>query len=360
MAPSLPHLPQACPTDVSSGSVTIQIARSFDLNDLHALSRTCRQIHFNLVQFRASLISGTVRCVNDDESGTDPADLTALRAQDPARSIRARLTRGRVGPCAHDLVAACRRCDAYVCRNCVVRLPSGRLPERLRRLCTPCLQAPLARLTGLAGGGRDAFAAPAFARGVCVCPDGAFLCRPCGQTLPGNDTMYRRIWNWRTRYSREGIGTGIGEGTEGVKCARGAACLAAQEIEVEVDCSQDDGGVKANGTPRGSSSASSEHAHDTVVHAAPASPAAPGTPGTPGHEHRGVEAGYLRQEIEGIGGLLRGKVKKRKRVGRPVREFEDEREHAVFLNREARGERRSWCGWCDRVVPSAKDLLPPS
>ena len=335
----------------------MQIARSLDLNDLHALSRTCRQMHSNLLQFRQSLVSCTMRCVNDSVASPPAADLALLRIQDPARSIRTRLTSGRVGPCAADLVAACQRCGDHVCRNCIMRLQSSRLPQRLRRLCATCSKAPLDRLAGLPGNGGDneahpalpvvtSFTTPAFARGACMCPEGAFICRPCGHELPSSDSTYRLIWNWRRRYSREGIGTGIGEGTEGVKCARGAACLAMQEIEVEVDCDQevhaDDGNDSAPSTEPG------PETHGTIASGDSSAVS------TPTQEHR-ADAGYMRQEIEGIGGGLRGKVKKRKRVGHPVREFEDEREQAGFLLRESCGDRRGWCGWCERVVPDKHD-----
>ena len=65
--------------------------------------------------------------------------------------------------------------------------------------------------------------------------------------------------------------------------------------------------------------------------------------------------GYLRQEIEGIGGVVKKKVKKRVKVGATVKEHEDEREKAGYLEREAKGLERSWCGWCERVISGAKD-----
>lgn len=70
----------------------------------------------------------------------------------------------------------------------------------------------------------------------------------------------------------------------------------------------------------------------------------------------GEKAGYLTQEIEGIGGVVKRKIKKRVRIGRTVTEYEDEREKAEYLGREIRAENRSWCGWCDRVIPSIRDL----
>lgn len=69
------------------------------------------------------------------------------------------------------------------------------------------------------------------------------------------------------------------------------------------------------------------------------------------------EAGYLWQEIEGLGGVVKKRVRKRERVGGTVREWEDEREGKdEVLGREKRGAERSWCGWCGRVVLGGRDL----
>jgi hypothetical protein len=65
--------------------------------------------------------------------------------------------------------------------------------------------------------------------------------------------------------------------------------------------------------------------------------------------------GYLRQEIEGIGGVVKKKVKKKVRTGATVWEFDDERESGKYLEREASGVQRSWCGWCSRVVMGERD-----
>lgn len=63
------------------------------------------------------------------------------------------------------------------------------------------------------------------------------------------------------------------------------------------------------------------------------------------------------QEIEGIGGVVKKKVKRRLLVGDVVQEFEDEREGGKYLEREQEGVDRSWCSWCARVVLSKKDVL---
>lgn len=65
--------------------------------------------------------------------------------------------------------------------------------------------------------------------------------------------------------------------------------------------------------------------------------------------------GYLRQEVEGLGGVMKKKVKKRVKVGATVWEYDDERETGKYLERESSGEQRSWCAWCSRVVLGRED-----
>ena len=77
-------------------------------------------------------------------------------------------------------------------------------------------------------------------------------------------------------------------------------------------------------------------------------------------DHSGDDAGYWSQEVEGIGGVVKKKMKTRMKVGAPVREWEDEREGGKLLGREISGKERSWCAWCDRVVPGKVDLENPS
>jgi len=63
------------------------------------------------------------------------------------------------------------------------------------------------------------------------------------------------------------------------------------------------------------------------------------------------------QEMEGVGGVVKKKTKELIRVGKQVNENEDERAGLrEYLDREAKGEVRSWCSWCERVVLSAEDL----
>ncbi|MCJ1287845.1 hypothetical protein MMC26_007197 [Xylographa opegraphella] len=161
-----------------------------------------------------------------------------------------------------------------------------------------------------------------------------YVCQPCGHALGNADTSYKRIWTWRTRYSTYlgGLGTGIGEGNEGVKCGRGDHCLAAKDIEMEIDSAADglSSSVWVDAFP--GESTSEESWNDS-----------------------GEKAGYLTQEMEGIGGVVKKKVKKRVKVGKTVREYEDEREKAEYLGREIRMENRSWCGWCDRVILGNRD-----
>ena len=228
------------------------------------------------------------------------------------------------------------------------------LNGRHRRLCRACTRAPLAQLTAPrrprssssssppassppspllpAPPSPPAFTAPAFLRSPCACTTMIWLCQPCGQSLRSADTTYLRGWTWRTRYSHYlgGLGTGIGEGNEGVECGRGAACLAAKTVEQEIDC---------------------DAASLVTLQEEAAKVEAEGT----GRSWKGTS--YLMQEIEGVGGVVKKKAKKRVCVGAVVREHEDEHERAVqFLEREVLGKVRSWCAWCERVIPSKKDL----
>ena len=84
----------------------------------------------------------------------------------------------------------------------------------------------------------------------------------------------------------------------------------------------------------------------------------PGLQGLPVYtpEYLGDDAGYWSQEVEGIGGVVKKKMRSRMKVGAPVREWEDEREGGQLLGREISGKERSWCAWCDRVVPGKADL----
>lgn len=100
---------------------------------------------------------------------------------------------------------------------------------------------------------------------------------------------------WRTRYSF----TGIGEGDEDLRCWRGDACLSAEEREYEAE-------VTDNKGDEGSSSSS----------------------------------GYGKQEVVGVGGVVKKKALRKVSIGGRVMGAEEEME-------------RSWCGWCERVVLGA-------
>lgn len=325
-----------------------EIARAVDLNTLHALARTCRQFHANLSPFRHQLVRETLRCENEyietvaemlGSGAVLPSSVkSVLRLLSQGNGEPGRMTRGKVGKCARDMVSECRRCSKVVCRNCTIKPPSQTsLKGRLRRLCRPCGTAPLAchlsPTPGVAPQENSKVTLTALAQGVCKCDDEVWLCTQCGQTLRSNDTTYRRVWAWRTRYSTYlggGLGTGIGEGCQGVKCGRGESCIAAQEIELEVDCEADEG--SSDGSSTGHS---------------PISP--------PTDSHDDEEPGYFRQEVIGLGGVVKHKAKKRVMVGACVVEYEDEREAGRYLYREEEGSHRAWCGWCSRVIPARNE-----
>ncbi|KAL9088022.1 MAG: hypothetical protein Q9165_006363 [Trypethelium subeluteriae] len=313
-----------------------QLASHLDLNTLHNLSLTCRQFRANLLQFRSQLVKQTLHCANEDvQIGSRLAERLRESHQTWQTGQVGRITSGKVGHCARDMVGECRKCGKVVCRNCIMKPPPrNTLNGRLRRLCKTCTRVPLWYHTRLRGSWSDSapatFTESAYARGPCTCVDaGVWLCNTCGQSLRVDDVAYLRGWSWRTRYSNYlgGLGTGIGEGNEGVECGLGEHCFAAREVEQEIECDAD----------------------ELAALECEAKQA-----GLEGREWRGTS--YLFQEIEGIGGAVKKKVKKRVRLGAVVKEYEDEREHSDHLRRERDGSARCWCSWCARVLPGRKDV----
>lgn len=172
----------------------------------------------------------------------------------------------------------------------------------------------------------------------------------------------KSIWRWRSHYGEVlgGLGTGIGDGDRGVICGREADCCAAKECEQEMDCDAVD--ARDNHLSSWSDLLSTSPSTTTAS-----------TP-TPDHQHGGhnpldavrhaddrtpspqLRSGYDRHEIEGIGGVVKRKIVRIVRVGACVPEWDDERGVGRrALEREAKGDRRSWCGWCWRVIPGRGD-----
>lgn len=94
------------------------IASLIDLNTLDNLSRTCHQIRENLLQFRSQLIVQTLHCCNEDvEPNHDHTLRYRARAADWYFMEEGGVNVvGKVGNCARDMVAECRRCKRVVCR----------------------------------------------------------------------------------------------------------------------------------------------------------------------------------------------------------------------------------------------------
>ncbi|KAK8211231.1 hypothetical protein BKA81DRAFT_299974 [Phyllosticta paracitricarpa] len=300
--------------------IVTQLASLLDLNTLHDLSRTCRQFRANLLQYRNQLVTQSLKCSNEQP----PAGSEPRQAPNGADGrLGERITSGKIGTCARDMVGECRRCGVVVCRNCTSKPPPPvALPGRLRRLCKTCIKAPLAEQAEEADTAEQpAFTTLAFLRTPCSCPDTVWLCQTCGHALRSADQTYQLGWTWRTKYSHlGGLGTGIGEGHEGVVCGLGEASTAS--------------------TAAAAAPASALNGLDGV--------------GTPHDEWSGNS--FFAQEIVGIGGRRVMKVKKMLRIGAAVKEYEDEREsNNTYLGREKKGDNRAWCAWCNRLVPSRRD-----
>lgn len=123
-----------------------------------------------------------------------------------------------------------------------------------------------------------------------------------------------RGWAWRDRYSKcGGFGAGLGEANEGVECGRNNSCLAAREVFHERERDED-----AFESEMASAEVDSRHWQGSS---------------------------YTTQEIVGIGGRVKRKVKERVLVGAIVKEYDDKRTKDNFLAREQSGANRSWCSW---------------
>lgn len=109
------------------------------------------------------------------------------------------------------------------------------------------------------------FTYDAFRRDPCRCEDSVWLCNDCGRTIHTGTVMYHRGWLWRKRYSDYlgGRNSGVGEGSEGVRCGREMYCLDAKEVEHVIEWN--DRGEKGSDStsPAAGTSAASAPGADT-------------------------------------------------------------------------------------------------
>ncbi|KAL2152571.1 hypothetical protein VTH82DRAFT_5755 [Thermothelomyces myriococcoides] len=363
--------------------IIMSVAASIDLNTLDSLSRTCRRIRSALLPYRKMLLASTLHCVNENIP-VDPEDTLRYRArasnwwymQDAARSSY----NGKSGQCARDMVSECRRCGTVVCRNCAIKPPAPiALRDRHRRLCDACVNAPLGSLVKPRLGPEIPIDSDEMERAICRCDStGVWLCHPCGRSIQGDDYEYKGIWKWRNQYTEVlgGLGTGIGEGDRGVPCGREAECCAAREREQEMDGDAEDAREaesfyqQALASPAGSGASSTSGSSSLTPWATATGLTGPtgstaslaslvSTSGASLLDRRtpspAIKPGYDRHEVEGIGGVMKNMRVRMVKVGACVPEWEDECARREILGREVQGKRRSWCGWCRRVIPSTKD-----
>ncbi len=95
---------------LKNGSIVIAIVSWLDLNTLDNLSRTCRQIRENLLQYRGPLVTHTMHCYKEQpplEPEDNEMNWYYMTINESYR---------RKGSCARDMVSECRRCARPVCR----------------------------------------------------------------------------------------------------------------------------------------------------------------------------------------------------------------------------------------------------
>lgn len=107
-------------------SVVRELARYLDLNSLDALSRTCRQNRANLLPFCSQLVKRTLRCENEYIETLSELLSRGTALPESVKNVIqlinqenlevGRLTSGKIGKCARDMVGECRRCSTVICR----------------------------------------------------------------------------------------------------------------------------------------------------------------------------------------------------------------------------------------------------
>lgn len=113
------HVPRIRRLTNTHLSIVSQLASLLDLNTLHDLSRTCRQFRANLLQYRTMLKALTMRCQNEFpevKGNLSNGDNASSAARMYRLKKTERITSGKIGPCARDMVGECRKCSKIVCR----------------------------------------------------------------------------------------------------------------------------------------------------------------------------------------------------------------------------------------------------
>ncbi|KAK6089078.1 hypothetical protein SCUP234_00282 [Seiridium cupressi] len=299
--------------------VAMAVASSLDLISLDNLSRTCRQIHVSLLQYRSPLKLHSLHCINEDVA-LDPDDTLRYRAR--AGNWFYMEDVGRSGGNYNGKSGQSKESGS-------ASLVEGALEEQIMTISRTNPHIP------------DPYSLLSLRRKLL--------------------TTGRRIWRWRNQYGDiiGGLGTGIGDGDRGVICGRDSECCASKEREHETDCDAADAREHVISNP-GTPPPANPHpfqswmTSNSAYSPTPSPSSSPDSRRTPSPSHLGP--GYSRHEIEGIGGVVKTKKLSMIRVGACVPEWEDERSKGEILGREVSGCARSWCGWCWRVIPGKKDF----
>lgn len=252
------------------------------------------------------------------------------------------LTNIGASKCARDFVGPCQGCSRVVCRNCAVKPPAPSLLRfRHRRLCRICSSVDITTLifpqsrnlqSDVLDSGNISTdtSSNSINMHICRCSSRTiWLCKICGRSIRNADQEYLSVWKWSTRIlpSLGGLGIGLREADRGVSCGLGEKCCRAREVVLEIDCDAED--ARENHIINKSDNQSNTR-----------------------FEYK-LRPGYNRHEIEGIGGVMKNKLVKMVKVGECVTGFEkDGKDDENILALEIQGELRSWCSWCEKVIPA--------
>jgi hypothetical protein len=157
-----------------------------------------------------------------------------------------------------------------------------------------------------------------------------------------------------------------------MRCGKGASCLAAQdtELEVEVDAAEC---YYSSGSDTEHSQQQTSPLRSVVISytGGDMNDVNSLSRTSSGAARSWTDGGFMAQEVDGIGGAVMMRKRRLVRIGAEIDEKDGGFEMASspgsgaprgtsaattkYLEKEIKGERRSFCAWCQRIVPAIDD-----